>query len=300
MWQNMHHLGEEFLTLKNAAPLIKIFKTHHGIRRDWSHYTYFFNLRMVKQHIPRHQGTKEVLGKNLVQMAILMTMMVKTPDAIPKWPTIMEQNCPKRNFFKVRYWSLQQKKIKFLTVCSKLNNSIAKVSRPFVPFKYELQEHHCGKNIHYFAKLYWNSIHLMVSICCYGLIISTNTSGFIRECAGKKLVRGLLVAMMTSWWHHDDVTLHSRPSYLTPLGNRPWTRSLKKIHKSKKKYSYTKNIRRWSNLAPLFNQACGKPKTCQKWHFWAFLAKFQRFLSEKGPELEVVEIYIKAKSSLFQ
>ena len=30
------------------------------------------------------------------------------------------------------------------------------------------------------------------------------------------------------------------------------------------------------------------------------LAKFQRFLSEKGPELEVVEIYIKAKSSLFQ
>ena len=32
----------------------------------------------------------------------------------------------------------------------------------------------------------------------------------------------------------------------------------------------------------------------------AFLAKFQRFLSEKGPELEVVEIYIKAKSSLFQ
>ena len=32
----------------------------------------------------------------------------------------------------------------------------------------------------------------------------------------------------------------------------------------------------------------------------AFLAKFQRFLSETGLELEVLEIYIKAKSSLFQ
>ena len=32
----------------------------------------------------------------------------------------------------------------------------------------------------------------------------------------------------------------------------------------------------------------------------AFLAKFKRFQSETGLELELVEIYIKAKSSLFQ
>ena len=49
-----------------------------------------------------------------------------------------------------------------------------------------------------------------------------------------------------------------------------------------------------------FQSSMWEAKTFQKWHFWAFLAKFQRFLSEKGPELEVVEIYIKAKSSLFQ
>ena len=32
----------------------------------------------------------------------------------------------------------------------------------------------------------------------------------------------------------------------------------------------------------------------------AFLAEFQQFLSETGLELKEIEIYIKAKSSLFQ